>query len=106
MLLCPDGPVCVLVKQKKSLIHQTDFLETCARDIHRSTGDAIEIGLDRPEIDGSIDRLPKADKSKAGPQLSPAMAGAAMNVIAANGVDNGAAHHAFVACDGALNHCP
>src|SRR5260370_1183699 len=71
MLLCPDGPVCVLVKQKKSLIHQTDFLETCSRDIHRSTGDAIESGLDRLEIDGSIDWLPEADQSKARPYLAP-----------------------------------
>jgi hypothetical protein len=67
MLLCPGGPVRVLIKQKKPLIHQTDFLETCSRDIHGSTGDAIESGLDRLEIDGSIDWLPKAYKSKVGP---------------------------------------
>jgi hypothetical protein len=31
------------------------------------------------------------------------MAGAAMNVIAVNGGHDGAAYHAFVACDGVLN---
>jgi hypothetical protein len=67
MLLCPDGPVRVFVEQKKSLIHRTDFLETCSRDIHRSTGDAIESGLDRLEIDRSVDWLSKADKGKVRP---------------------------------------
>jgi hypothetical protein len=67
MRLCADGPVGVVVKQKKSFIHWTDFLETCSRDIHRSTGNAIESRLDRLEIDRSIDWLPKADKGMVGP---------------------------------------
>ena len=52
-------------KNRKLLVHRTDFLEAGSRDIHRATGDGIESGLDRLEIDRSVDWLPEADQGEA-----------------------------------------
>src|SRR4051794_35812147 len=106
VLLCPERPIRILVEQEETFIHQADFLQTGASDVHGATSDAIEIGLDRLGVDRFVNRLPQADQGEIRPQLAPTKAPTTVNMAAADGRHDRAAYHPFSGCDGPINQSP